>query len=90
MGQITGPILIGILMALSGPQALYYGVALALLLFVIYALWRLHQQPPIELIPHEPFVPNAAVTPVISELDPRAETPVLDEAENPDEPVRSE
>lgn len=80
LGQISGPIVIGILMAVSGPQALYYGVALALLLFVIYALWRLHQQSPVELIPNEPFVPNAAVTPVISELDPRADAELLDEA----------
>ena len=90
VGQITGPIVIGILMAISGPQALYYGVALALLLFVIYAVWSLQQQPPVELIPNEPFVPNAAVTPVISELDPRAESPVLDEPANSVDPSRPE
>ena len=73
IGQIAGPIVVGALMTLSGPAALYYGMALSLLLFCIYAVLRV--QTTVAVVPAhpEPFVPNAAVTPVITELDPRAE-----------------
>ena len=73
VGQIAGPIMIGALMTVSGPAALYYGVTLVLLLFCAYAVWRLRRAPLVVPTLQEPFVPNAAVTPVITELDPRAE-----------------
>lgn len=73
IGQICGPLLVGQMMGLRGPTGLYLGVATMLLLFSWYASCRLTAGRPVPPAEQQAFVPTAASTPVIAELDPRSE-----------------
>lgn len=71
VGQCLGPVLTSRMMGLVGPSGLYYGIAIALLLYAGFVVWRLRVAD--TAVPdQQKFVPVAPSTPVIAELDPRA------------------
>lgn len=72
VGQCIGPIAVAGLMALTGPNGLYYGIAAVLLAYSGLIVFRLRTTPAILPSLQEPFSPTPATTPLLAELDPRA------------------
>lgn len=71
-GAVFGPIVGSKLMAVLGPGGLFIMIGATGLLLSIFALLRSMQAPPVPEEDRGEFMPMAAVTPMVVELDPRA------------------
>ncbi|HEX4871257.1 MAG TPA: MFS transporter [Nevskiaceae bacterium] len=72
VGQCLGPLSTALLMTLSGPAGLYLGIALVLLIYALYAGHRLRVADT-AVAEQKKFVAVSPSTPVLAQLDPRAE-----------------
>ncbi|TDU26597.1 cyanate permease [Panacagrimonas perspica] len=70
IGQCIGPLSTSSLIALIGPSGLYVGIAAAMLVYAIYAAWRVREFDT-EVVDQKPFVVvTAESTPTITQPDP--------------------
>jgi MFS family permease len=73
IGAATGPIVAGLLMQLTGTDALMIYFALVLGILALFASYRLKVGTPIPLQEQEHFVPMTRTGTEVVELDPRSE-----------------
>lgn len=81
VGAILGPYLGSVFMSLVVPEGLFLFVAGAGALVALFALYRMSQRAPVPVEERAGFVALPRTSPVVLELDPRAEAPETQEPE---------
>lgn len=79
-GALLGPILAGESMRQTGPNGLFYYIAVILLLFVLFTIRRMQTSDPTPEAERSVFVPMTRTSQVVLEMDPRVDSE-LSEAE---------
>ena len=73
IGSTAGPLIAGLIMHLTAPRAFMLYAAGVLFCLAVLALYRMRVAPPIPAEEQAGFVPMARTSPVVLELDPRAD-----------------
>ncbi|MCX7567379.1 MFS transporter [Sulfitobacter sp. F26169L] len=73
IGATVGPLFAAALMAAYGPSSFFVFESAVAILFAIFVLFRVWQEPCVPAAQREPYVPLPDVTPVAMALDPRTE-----------------
>lgn len=90
IGAFLGPLLAGSSMALTGPDGLFYYIALVLCLFILFDLVIIRYSPPVPEAERSTFIPMTRTSSAALELDPRLEHPDAQPASPEQEPPPSE
>lgn len=81
VGAMAGPLLAPLFINGFGPEGLFIYFVLLAFITVIFLLWRRTMRAPVPLEEHVAFSATTPNTPVMAELDPRAEGHDMDEHE---------
>ena len=73
-GAVSGPTLAALLMSFLGPGALFLWTAAAHIGLAAFTLYRMRQRGPVPEAQREDFVAMLRPVPVVSDMDPRADT----------------
>ncbi len=71
IGASVGPAIVGLLMAVLGPESLLGFFATILTTLALFALYRTYVGHPVPIEAHGPFVPMVRTSPAALEMDPR-------------------
>lgn len=87
IGATVGPLLASPLMSFFGPGSFFLFESIVAILYAVFVLYRVAQQPCVPADEREKYVPLPDVTPVAMALDPRTDPNIQADEVTPDDPI---